>query len=260
MERICEARQEVGLPGMAIQWGAIGDVGLVIETMSGDNESVIGGTLPQRMISCLATLDTLLQQPYPVVSSVVVAEKRSSGDSSGQLSILDAIGKILGIKDVKSVSASSTLAELGMDSMMGTEIKQTLERNYDIVLNAQAIRNLTVSKLMEMDNPSKAKSEENEKPSNGQVKFENNLDDFTKLMPSEDIIELAKDSSKNSPTLFLVHPIEGVSTVLKPLASLLNTTVYGLQCTSKVPLASISSMATYYIKVCFHILYIYFLK
>jgi fatty acid synthase len=29
MERICEKRAEEGLPGLAIQWGAIGDVGLI---------------------------------------------------------------------------------------------------------------------------------------------------------------------------------------------------------------------------------------
>ena len=29
MERICEKRAEDGLPGLAIQWGAIGDVGLI---------------------------------------------------------------------------------------------------------------------------------------------------------------------------------------------------------------------------------------
>ena len=29
MERICESRVQDGLPGMAIQWGAVGDVGLI---------------------------------------------------------------------------------------------------------------------------------------------------------------------------------------------------------------------------------------
>ena len=29
MERICEERMKSGLPGIAIQWGAIGDVGLI---------------------------------------------------------------------------------------------------------------------------------------------------------------------------------------------------------------------------------------
>jgi fatty acid synthase len=31
MERICEARIRDGLPGLAVQWGAVGDVGLVAE-------------------------------------------------------------------------------------------------------------------------------------------------------------------------------------------------------------------------------------
>jgi fatty acid synthase len=31
MERICEARVRDGLPGLAIQWGPVGDVGLVMD-------------------------------------------------------------------------------------------------------------------------------------------------------------------------------------------------------------------------------------
>jgi fatty acid synthase len=31
MERICEARVKDGLPGLAVQWGAVGDVGLLAE-------------------------------------------------------------------------------------------------------------------------------------------------------------------------------------------------------------------------------------
>jgi fatty acid synthase len=56
---------------------------------------------------------------------------------------------ILGIKDVDTVNAQSTLADLGMDSLMGAEIKQSLERNYDVVLSAQEIRNLTFARLSE---------------------------------------------------------------------------------------------------------------
>lgn len=32
MERICEARRSAGLPGLAIQWGAIGDTGIILGT------------------------------------------------------------------------------------------------------------------------------------------------------------------------------------------------------------------------------------
>jgi hypothetical protein len=45
----------------SFEWGAIGDVGVVLETM-GTNDTVIGGSLPQRINSCLAVLDQFLNQ------------------------------------------------------------------------------------------------------------------------------------------------------------------------------------------------------
>ena len=79
----------------AIQWGAIGDVGLILETMGGNN-TVVGGTLPQRMPSCLATIDIFLQQPDPVLASLVLAEKKKSGSDSNQVSVVDAVANVLG--------------------------------------------------------------------------------------------------------------------------------------------------------------------
>lgn len=124
MERICEKRRHDGLPGrppahcvrrrllaplcprspwppapagLAVQWGAIGDVGVIMEAM-GNNDTVIGGTVPQRIISCLEVLDLFLSQPHPVLSSFVLAEKaevaRSDGD--GQRDLLKAVAHILG--------------------------------------------------------------------------------------------------------------------------------------------------------------------
>ena len=83
--------------GLAIQWGAIGDVGVVLETM-GTNDTVIGGTLPQRINSCLAVLDQFLNQLQTVVSSFVPAEKQQVGRSStsSQCNIVEAICHILG--------------------------------------------------------------------------------------------------------------------------------------------------------------------
>jgi len=83
--------------GLAIQWGAIGDVGMVVDTMKGSNDSVIGGTLPQRISSCLATLDVFLNQSHPVVSSFVLAEtSRSKSERSTDVSLRDKVGHILG--------------------------------------------------------------------------------------------------------------------------------------------------------------------
>jgi len=42
------------------------------------------------------------------------------------------------------------LAELGMDSMMTVEIKQSLEREFEVILTAQEIRSLTFARLSEL--------------------------------------------------------------------------------------------------------------
>lgn len=62
---------------------------------------------------------------------------------------------LLGLQDLKTVSLHSSLAELGMDSMMAVEIKQTLEREFDVYLTAQDIRGLTFAKLAQLAAQSK---------------------------------------------------------------------------------------------------------
>ncbi|KAF2898254.1 hypothetical protein ILUMI_07921 [Ignelater luminosus] len=107
MERICEARQAAGLP-------------------------VVCGTLTQRMHSCLEIIDKFLHQPNAVVSTVVLAEKRKNENATSEISIIDAVANILGVKDSRTVQLNVTLSDLGMDSLMGAEIKVTLERNYHL--------------------------------------------------------------------------------------------------------------------------------
>lgn len=99
MERICEKRVTEGLPGLAIQWGAIADVGLVAGMQKDDKELVIGGTLQQRMSSCLQELDGFLHQSQAVVSSMVVAEKNAGMTTSLNLvqTVLGIIGKLMEI-------------------------------------------------------------------------------------------------------------------------------------------------------------------
>ncbi|KAF5278088.1 hypothetical protein FQR65_LT03604 [Abscondita terminalis] len=249
MERICEARQSASLPGLAIQWGAIGDVGLVVETMGGQDTEV-GGTLPQRIASCLATMDVFLQQPQAVVSSVVLAEKKKGKGGSGDVSITDAVGNILGIKDVKMVSATASLADLGMDSLMGAEIKQTLERNYDMTLSAQEIRALTFGRLAELASggvPAGGESvvTNGTKPvsNDGQVLFD--LDG--EIMPREVLLNMSKKVDNKKVPIFVVHPIEGTVHSLQHLADKIQVPVYGLQCTTSCPVESINDLAKYYV-------------
>ncbi|KAF7386952.1 hypothetical protein HZH66_011404 [Vespula vulgaris] len=250
MERIVEQRQSNGLPGLAIQWGAIGDVGLILENL-GDNDTEIGGTLPQRISSCLSTLDVFLQQLHPVLSSIVLADKHKSTDNTNQVTLVQAVGNILGIKDLKSVNPNNTLADLGMDSLMGTEIKQTLERNYDLVLSAQEIRGLTLSKLLELSSDNTDTNDA--APSTNNIS-ENVTDELlfqyyeTEIVPKTSLVELETKNSKGTP-LFLIHAIEGIISPLKTLAGLLERPVWGLQCTQDAPLDSISELAGFYIKL-----------
>ena len=61
-----------------------------------NKELVIGGTLQQKISSCLEVLDRLLTQDHPVVASMVVAEKHNR--SYGLLSAVDEVAQVLGIK------------------------------------------------------------------------------------------------------------------------------------------------------------------
>ncbi|CAD6242162.1 GSCOCG00009427001-RA-CDS [Cotesia congregata] len=253
MERICEQRQAIGLPGLAIQWGAIGDVGLILETM-GNNETEVGGTLPQRMSSCLATMDTFLQQPHPVLASMVLADKHKHGDTGSQVSILEAVGHILGIKDVKTVNKSSSLADLGMDSLMGTEIKQTLERNYDLVLSAQEIRGLTFAKLAALANGGEEVTSRSNSPGKlGSPKSPDQEEDSllfqcsgSEIVPHEAVLRLNSDDITGQP-IFFVHAIEGTISNMKGLAVMFKRPVYGLQCIKDAPLDSIENLSQFYV-------------
>ncbi|XP_025155072.1 LOW QUALITY PROTEIN: fatty acid synthase-like [Harpegnathos saltator] len=93
MERICERRVQDGLPGMAIQWGAVGDVGLVADMQEDNKELIIGGTLQQKIQSCLQSLDTFMMLNRPIVGSMVVAEKRA--ELGGVMDILETNASII---------------------------------------------------------------------------------------------------------------------------------------------------------------------
>ncbi|XP_049870464.1 fatty acid synthase-like [Pectinophora gossypiella] len=220
MERICEERKSQGFPALAIQWGAIGDVGLVADMQIENIQMEIGGTLQQRISSCMLAMDKFLKQDAVIVSSIVVAEKRLSGAGIG--SIVDAVAHIMGIADLKTVSQQVPLSEIGMDSIMAVEIKQTLEREFEIFLAAQEIRTLTFARLVELDksvfetdkDASKQTASMLVGPGLVEILLENCGDEELSAKPFIDIPGCDPQSNK---TIFMLPGLEGCATALEPL-------------------------------------------
>lgn len=55
-----------------------------------------------------------------------------------------------GVKDASTINSDVTLGDLGLDSLMGVEVKQTLERDFDLSLSMKDIRALTMHRLAEI--------------------------------------------------------------------------------------------------------------
>ncbi|XP_046888952.1 fatty acid synthase isoform X1 [Hypomesus transpacificus] len=250
MERVCEKRHHDGLPGLAIQWGAIGDVGVVLETMGG-NDAVIGGTLPQRIASCLEVLDRFLCRRSPVMSSFVLAERSVvKSEGAGQRDLVEAVAHILGVRDVSTLNADASLADLGLDSLMGVEVRQTLERDYDIVMAMREIRLLTINKLRELSSKPAGTEESRQSPvKRGGVRalLESDLNLLLVNPDGPTVTPLNQVQSAERP-LFLVHPIEGSIAAFKTLTAKLSVPCYGLQCTKAAPLDSIEALAAFYVQ------------
>ncbi|XP_063988184.1 fatty acid synthase-like [Diachasmimorpha longicaudata] len=230
MERICERRAAEGFPALAIQWGTVGDVGLVADMQDNDKEIVIGGTLQQRITSCLHELDGFLNQTSPIVASMVVAEKRAGG--SGSLNIVGTVLNIMGLKDLKSVGVHTSLAELGMDSMMAVEIRQTLEREFEVFLTAQDIRGLNFAKLIEMNSKNLELKKKTMKGMGGEVPMGIKL--LVRLLggeaPMEELcVQLCTKEESGRQEVFMIPGIEGCGAIFSNLASNIRAPASSLQ-------------------------------
>ncbi|XP_044262250.1 fatty acid synthase-like [Tribolium madens] len=240
MERICEKRKIEGFPALAIQWGAIGDVGLVAKMQKDNKELVIGGTLQQKISSCLNVLDQLLNQEDPIVSSMVVAEKRDK--RIGGETPVDAVCAILGIKDIKTINQQSTLTELGMDSILGSEILQTLEKDFDIFIPAKDLRNMTFAKLVDLQNQKNTKTQDEKIELGTKALLQFVPDSSSEDLPFIKLQSLANENEE-APTIFVLPGIEGVAKLVEPLSQKLKAHVVGLQYSFQNPENSIQEIA-----------------
>jgi len=159
---------------------------------------------------------------------------------------------LAGIKDASSVSADLTLGDLGLDSLMGVEIKQTLERDYDISMSAKEIRALTFAKLDQLSTSVPQSAGDAASPASEAVTKAPLMSvryELHHLCPTEPIVTMNDAETEASP-LFVIPPIEGSVLLLSSVMSKIQKAkVLGFQCTGDTPLSSIPDLASHYVKV-----------
>lgn len=159
LESLSMARHRQGLPALSVEWGVIGDTGIVAE-MSQSNDMVLLGTRAQRLHSCFDTLDEFLSQNSPVrisyIRNVECNSKKHSGDTHNLISIMS---RLLGIKDLSTLDPEVTLAGLGVDSLIAVEIKQTLDKVFSKQFSMKEVRGLKIRDLLNFS-PSSSPSDE----------------------------------------------------------------------------------------------------
>ncbi|KAJ8675796.1 hypothetical protein QAD02_011582 [Eretmocerus hayati] len=245
MERICERRVAEGLPGLAIQWGPIGDVGALDQ----DGEELTwSGLLNQRINSCMEELEKFMLQRRPVVSCMIVTEKETKNTDSGNM--VEAILNIMGFKDLTGVSLGTPLSELGMDSMMAVEIKQTLERQFGVFLNVQDLRNLNFKRIQEISENSGASEKKGEASSDGlseQERVSENIrlrEVFLGIDVNHDKhLKLNTVSESGKKEIFLIPGLDGFGTVYRDLVPKLRVPATCLQLGNDTTYDRITDMA-----------------
>ena len=125
---------------------------------------------------------------------------------------------------------------------MGVEVRQTLERDFDIQMSMKDVRLLTVNKMQELTSCGAPKDADKgtEKGKSAEVM---KLPDIGKhsLVPLNEV----KNGQK---PLFVIHNINGTVEPLRNLASNLSFPVFGLQYTVTAPKDSVQSLSASYIK------------
>lgn len=143
IQNVMKSRKEAGLCATIIHWGNIGELEKQILYENTKSSSLAF----QPVNSCLKTLHKFLQNPETIVSSYIINQRTGTETYSKADAILEGVAKFLGIKNPNSILPTLTMLELGLDSLIGTDIQQFLEINYGVSLSTQEVRELTFEKL-----------------------------------------------------------------------------------------------------------------
>ncbi len=168
MERLCEQRQKDNLHALAIQWGPVGDVGILQET--GKVKS-IAGSIPKPICFYLDNLIAILSSGCSVVSCNFPEQLKSelpadTTDSSRpeKTDIRTSLCSILGFKRPGKLRLNATLSQLGVDSLLSFEVQQLLAGDYGLTMSTTELQSITVENLVEKTSSSPTRSTAPDKP------------------------------------------------------------------------------------------------
>uniref|UniRef100_A0A2A4JTZ4 Ketosynthase family 3 (KS3) domain-containing protein n=1 Tax=Heliothis virescens TaxID=7102 RepID=A0A2A4JTZ4_HELVI len=131
-ERICEARNEAGLPALAFHCLAISEF---VQTVDDGKKA-----RPQKLSTVMNALETSLKLNYKNVLTFDL-KKRNSCD------FLQNVAKIIGLKDINNINEDIMLSDLNLNDAILHEIKLLIENVYGLKFSTKDVAQLDIKSL-----------------------------------------------------------------------------------------------------------------
>ncbi|MEJ2611175.1 MAG: SDR family NAD(P)-dependent oxidoreductase [Candidatus Thiodiazotropha sp.] len=153
-DELCRRRHAEGLPGAAIQWGPIDDVGFFFNYKEQVDIASVR-VKPQSIDSCLRALESCILNEIPVMASVVDIDEFgltqvAVQERLSEEQLVEDIKSIIGLSADVEIGAGRRLIELGVDSLMVVEIRHRLRETYGLNVGPAEIRDVSLDDLVLM--------------------------------------------------------------------------------------------------------------
>jgi acyl carrier protein len=166
---------------------------------------------------------------------------RETQTGTSEERLIGQLWSALGV-DPKTTPGHMTLGELGMESMFAVELQQGLEREYDIKLSLNDVKNITVKQMKDFQSGNKeilrnlAKDIKLMRVHLSKIKFIIPVETHTKL-----------NNAQNGNPIYFLPPVEGIFSFFENLAKKINRPVIGLNWTQDMKnLNNIKEISTHY--------------
>lgn len=136
---------------LAVNWGAIGNVGMLAKVSAKKSGALSAAFLPQNIDSCLEQLEKLLVHKASGVCAIYTTPKRvaEEGDAAdGSANVYEMVCGIIGLK--APPRDSDTLENLGVDSLQFMEIQNAIKKATDKKIPITELGKMKMGKLKEM--------------------------------------------------------------------------------------------------------------